>query len=232
MPGNGPVSSGVLVPGPNGKPVSKTLAFPKAGTFKVLCLVHPGMSATVAVKPAGAAVQPAAAVKAKAEAETAAAWAKASKLAATRVPAKTVYAGVGGKTTLLAFLPKKLAVKAGTTVNFLNKSPSEPHNMAFGPKKYIESLMKKVDLLPMGPGAPNQAPPFFVYGSDPPAAYMYDGTNHGNGFFVTPLIDNQPGSPPRGLPGSSRITFSKAGKFRFFCLIHGPDMGGEVVVTP
>ncbi len=232
VPGKGLVSSGVIVPGPNGKPVSKTFTFTKTGTFKMLCLIHPGMSANVVVKAAGAPVLPAAAVKAKAGAETAAAWAKASKLAATKVPAKTVYAGVGGKTTLLAFLPKKLTVKAGTTVSFVEKSPSEVHNMAFGPKKYIEALMKKVDLFPFRPGAPNQAPPFFSYGSDPPGVYAYDGTNHGNGFLATSLIDNQPGSPPKGLPGSSRITFTKAGTFHYFCLIHGPDMGGDIVVTP
>ncbi|MBA3298330.1 MAG: hypothetical protein H0U19_15500, partial [Acidobacteria bacterium] len=132
----------------------------------------------------------------------------------------------------LSFLPKTLTVKAGTTVNFVNKSPSEPHNMAFGKTAYIEALMKKVDLFPMGPGAPNQAPPFFIYGSDPPRAYAYDGTNHGNGFLATSLIDDEPGSPPKGLPGASRITFSKAGKFHYFCLIHGPDMGGDIVVTP
>ena len=231
VPGKGLVSSGVIVPGRNGKPVSKTFTFTKTGTFKVLCLIHPKMSGNVVVKATGAAVLPVAAVKAKAGAETAAAWAKATKLAATNVPAKTVYAGVGGKTSLLAFLPKKLTVKAGTTVSFVNKS-SEVHNMAFGKKAYIEALMKKVDLFPMGPNAPNQAPPFFIYGSDPPRAYAYDGTNHGNGFLATSLIDDEPGSPPKGLPGVSRITFSKAGKFHYFCLIHGPDMGGDIVVTP
>ena len=142
-----------------------------------------------------------------------------------------MYVGIGGKTALLSFLPLKLTVKAGTTVNFVNKSPSEPHNVAFGPKKYIEGLMKKVDLFPMGPGKPNQAAPFFSYGSEP-SAYSYDGTNHGNGFLVTPLIDNQPSSPPNGLAGASRITFTKAGKFHYFCLLHGPDMAGDVVVTP
>ena len=232
VPGQGLVTSGVIVPGPNGKPVSKTFTFTKTGTFKLVCLIHPGMSANLVVKAAGAAVLPAAAVKAKAKAETESAWAKAPKLAATKVPAKTVYAGVGGKTALLSFLPRKLSVKAGTTIGFVNKSPSEVHNMAFGPKRYIEALMKKVDLFPMGPGAPNQAPPFFIYGSDPPGVYAYEGTNHGNGFLATPLIDNQPGSPPNGLAGSSRITFPKAGTFRYFCLIHGPDMAGEIVVTP
>ena len=101
-------------------------------------------------------------------------------------------------------LPKQLTVKAGTTVNFVNKSPSEPHNVAFGPKKYIEGLMKKVDLIPAGPSSPNQAPPFFPYGSEPPGGYTYDGANHGNGFLTTPLTDNQPGVPPRGLPPAAR----------------------------
>ena len=176
-------------------------------------------------------MESAAAVKAKATAETAAAWAKARERAATKPPAKTVYAGVGGKTTLLCFLPKKLTVKTGTMVKFVNKAPYEPHNVAFGPKRYMEAFIKENDLFPMGPGAPNQAPPLFAYGSDP-AAYSYDGTNHGNGFLVTPLIDNQPGSPPNGLAGASRITFTKAGKFHYFCLLHGPDMAGDIVVTP
>ena len=126
-------------------------------------------------------------------------------------------------------VPKKLSVKVGTAVNFVNKSPSEPHNVVFGPQKYIEGLMKKVDLLPAGPGSPNQAPPFFAYGSDPPGSYSYDGTNHGNGFLTTPLTDAQPGVPPRGLFGAARVSFTKAGTFKYFCLLHGPDMGGEIV---
>ena len=113
VPGKGVVSSGVIAPGPNGKPVSATFTFAKTGTFKILCTIHPGMEGRVVVKAAGTAVQDAAAVKTKAIAETAAAWAQASKLAATKAPAKTVYAGIGGKTALLSFLPLKLTVKAG-----------------------------------------------------------------------------------------------------------------------
>lgn len=232
IPGKGLVSTGVLSPGPNGKPVSATITFAKAGSFKLLCLLHPGMVGNVVVRAKGAAVPPAAAVKAVATAELAAAWAKAARLAATKTPANTVYVGVGAKTTLFAMLPKQLTVKAGTTVNFVNKSPSEPHNVAFGPKKYIEALMKKVDLIPAGPNSPNQAPPFFPYGSEPRGGYRYDGANHGNGFLATPLTDNQPGVPPRGLPGAARVTFTKAGRFGYFCLLHGPDMAGTIVVTP
>ena len=87
---------------------------------------------------------------------------------------------------MLAFYPKVLRVKAGTTVNFVVKSPSEVHNVAFGPKKYLQKFTKKTDLFPMGPNEPNQVTPVFVYGTDP-RPLTYDGSNHGNGFFVTPL---------------------------------------------
>ncbi len=232
IPGQGPVSTGVLTPGPNGKPVSGTLAFAKAGSFKLVCTLHAGMAMNVVVKPKGAAVPGVAAVKQQATTELAVAWAKAPKLAATKTPKNTVFVGVGGKTTLLSMVPKKLSVKVGTAVGFVNKSPSEPHNVVFGPQKYVEGLMKKVDLFPMGPNAPNQAPPFFLYGSEPPGGYRYDGANHGNGFLATPLTDALPGAPPRGLAGAATVTFTKAGTFKFFCLLHGPDMAGEIVVAP
>lgn len=231
IPGKGLVSTGVLTPGPNGKPVSATLTFKKRGVYKLICAIHPGMTGLVTVRAAGAAVPATAAVKTATDAQTAAAWAKGTALAATKTPANTVFVGVGGKTTILGYVPNNLTVKVGTTVNFVNKAPSEPHNVAFGPKKYIEALMQKVDLFPFGPNAPNQAPPFFVYGSDPAGAFSYDGTNHGNGFFATPLTDMQPGTPPRGLAGSYKITFTKAGKFHYFCLLHGPDMAGDITVT-
>ena len=85
---------------------------------------------------------------AKALTEVAAAWAKAKPLAAAPVPANTVYAGVGSTTAILGFFPKVLKVKAGTTVTFLNRSPSEVHNVAFGPEKYLLAFSKKTDLLP------------------------------------------------------------------------------------
>ena len=59
------------------------------------------------------------------------------------------------------------------------------------------------------------------------APYSYDGTNHGNGFFVTPLRDGVPG----GLPNTSRITFPKPGKYHYICFLHGPDMAADIVVT-
>jgi plastocyanin len=197
----------------------------------MICLLHPGMTETVVVKAKKAKADTKVKVRTRVAKESSAAWAKTKPLADTPVPANTVYAGVGGTSTLLAFLPASLTVPAGTTVNFVNMSPSEIHNEAFGPQDWILNFMNQTDLLPLGPpGTPNQTSPVLVYGSEigQPA---YNGSNHGNGFLATGLTDDQPGDPPNGLPQARSITFTKAGTYKYFCLIHGPPMSGEIVVT-
>jgi plastocyanin len=230
VPGAGPVSTGVLSPhGPRAKPATATLTFPKAGSYRLICTIHPGMGMVVLVKPAGAAV-PLTPTQVKAEilTETAAGWAMAKKLVTVKPPPNTVYQGVGASVTVLAYVPSLLTVKVGTTVHFPNHSPTEVHNLAFGPVKWVNTFMKKTDLLPQGPTAPNQVSPVFPYGSDPKP--MYDGEGvHGNGFFATPLTI---GSRRVPLPHENVVTFTKPGTYKYFCLIHGPDMSGTVVVTP
>jgi plastocyanin len=224
---SGKTPTNALVFSPNGKkPGTVAYTFPKFGQYAVICQIHPGMKIVVDVKAKGAEVQTPEDVKGVQKVETDAAWAKAKVLANTKVPANTVYMGLGGKTTLLDFKPDVLRVKAGTTVNFVIKAPSEVHNIAFGPLKYLEKFQKANDLFPMGPGQTNQVSPAFVYGTDP-GPLSYDGTNHGNGFFATPLRDGAPG----GLPATSRVTFPKPGKYHYICLLHGPDMAADIVVT-
>jgi plastocyanin len=210
-----------------------TLSFPKAGTYKLICLLHPGMTQTVTVKPKKAKVDTKIAVRTRIAKESTAAWARSNAAAQTSVPPNTVFAGAdSGQTTLLAFLPATLTVKVGTTVNFVNMAPTEIHNEAFGPQDWILPFMNATDLLPLGPpGTPNQASPVLIYGSEPPNRYVYDGSNHGNGFLATGLTDDQPGDPPNGLPQTSSVTFTKPGAYHYFCLIHGPDMSGDIVVT-
>jgi plastocyanin len=231
VPGNGPVSSGALSPsGPKQKIASATFTFPKAGNFRLVCNVHPGMFVDVTVKPTGAPVpKTPAQVQAQTLSLQNAAYTEAKGLLTTKAPAKTVWVGVGSATTLLTYLPNTITVKAGTTVNFVNKSAREVHNLAFGQKKYIQQFETKYDLLPRGPKSPNQVSPALLYGSEAKGHYQYDGTAHGNGFFVTPLTTGTPGVP---LPHSVAVTFTKAGTYHYFCLIHGPDMNGTVVVTP
>ena len=224
--GKTPANTGAIFATSPKKPAKATYTFPKVGAYKILCQVHPGMEMSVLVKPAGATVPSAEDVAAKAKAETDIAWAKSKVLAAAKVPAGTVTMGAGGKTTILDFLPAVTRVKVGATVRFVNRASSEPHNVGLGPRKYIEKFMKQTDLFPMGPGSKNQVTPVFVYGSDPRGT-AYDGTNHGNGFYATSLTDDQRG----GLPNSASITFTAPGKYHFICLIHGPDMAADIVVT-
>ena len=134
---------------------------------------------------------------------------------------------MGRQVTLLAFLPKVLRVKAGTTVNFPNQSPSEVHNLVFGPPKYGEKIQKQTDLFRRDRRARTRWRPSSR--SRPTRSLHVPGkTMHGNGFFVTELT----AGAPIGLPRASRVTFSTPGTYKFFCWIHGPDMGGTVVVTP
>ena len=165
-----PASSGGLEPrSEKAPPATATYAFPKPGVYTLFCTLHPGMNGTVVVKPAGSAVPKTPdQVKAQALQSQTAAYPKAIALNNTKVAApNTVLMGVGGGVTMLAYYPKVLKVKAGTTVNFVNKSPSEVHNIVFGPKKYIQQFDKQTDLFPTGPNSPNQATPVLPFGTDP-----------------------------------------------------------------
>lgn len=224
--GKTPANSGAIAAAGPKKPAKVEYTFPKPGAFKILCQIHPGMQMTVQVKPKGASVPSTDEVAAKIKAETDAAWAKAKPLASVKVPAGTVTMGIGGKTTILDFLPAVSKVKAGSTVTFVNRAPSEVHNVGFGPLKYLDAFMKQTDLFPFGPNAKNQVTPVFVYGSDPKGTPLTKGI-HGNGFYATPLADGARG----GLPNSVKVTFSDPGRYHFICLLHGPDMAADIVVT-
>jgi plastocyanin len=206
-----------------------TFTFTKAGTYKVVCLVHPGMQGTIVVKAKRAKTPSRTKVAAALLKQLKQSWATA-RLLRSQVPSdgRTVYAGVGSKTVLLAFQPRRLTVPAGTTVTWVESSPSEVHNIAFGDESYILRLIEPLDLFPVVPGAPNQVNPFTVFGSEPPRPYEHTGSNHGNGFLATPNLDKNPNSPP---PESFSVKFTKPGTYHYICMIHGKDMSGDIVVT-
>lgn len=231
-----PIASGVLSPaGPKAPPASVTWSFDKPGSFTFVCTVHgPAMKVKVDVVPSSAKIPSTTQVDSAALAGIQKAAAGAAKATAVTPPKNTVLMGPGlTSPTRLAFEPATLSVAAGTTVTFKEVSKTEVHNVVFGPKAWILAFQKKYDLLPTGPGAPNQFSPLLVYGSEPPGSPpVYDGKNHGNGLLSTPLNDNAPGNPPQGLAGEAKVTFSTPGTYGYFCLLHGPDMSGKIVVTP
>jgi plastocyanin len=215
-------------------PGTYTMTFQRTGTYTVVCLIHAGMERKIVVKPRRAKIPSRAAVNARINRQIDAAYEGAIEHSQATPPANTVYAGIGEDATLLAFLPQSITVPAGTTVDFVSMSPGEPHNVVFGPMDWLEPFFLADDLFPAGPGDPNQAHPFFIYGSDAPGAdgvYTYSGaTQHGNGVFSTPLTDGDPGVPTLG--STARVKFTVPGTYDYFCLLHGPFMSGQVTVTP
>ena len=119
--------------------------FPKAGTYNLICTIHPGMKATVVVKPAGTPVpKTPAQVQAQALDRPDGGVGGGERRGQGGEAAREH--GLHGRRRRRrrssATSRRRLKVKAGTTVTFVNRSPSEVHNVVFGPKKYIEQLAK------------------------------------------------------------------------------------------
>ena len=70
--------------------------------------------------------------------------------------------------------------------------------------------------------------PFVTFRSEAPGTPIsLDGTNHGNGYVNTGVLDANPTTP---FPKSERVTFTKPGTYAYYCAVHGNDMKGEIVV--
>jgi plastocyanin len=230
------VNTGVLLP-PSRPGVP--LAFPRKGTYRLVCLLHPGMSATITVRPKAARIPgPAAVARAAAKAE-ADGWKLAPALAAAVPEAGVVLdapatAVPGGDVTLLAMRPAAITVQQGTTVTFRNASSTERHNVAIGPEAYLRAFIAEHDSLPVTPLDGNRISGDRIYGTESPAfgptgPFPFDGTNHGNGFLSLAASDASPRTPAGT---EQRITFTTPGTWVAYCLLHFPRMTTTVTVVP
>jgi plastocyanin len=201
------------------------LKFPKKGTYALLCSIHPGMKLKVTVKKHGARVPSRHAVKLRIAKQAKAAAKEAKKLLAFTGPSgNVVRAGNDSRSiAAFAFFPKQKTVKVGTTVTFsMSRSSTEIHNVAFGPKDYLDGLVKRFE----GP----VLDPFTLYRSDAPGTTLaLNGANHGNGFVNTGVLDTDRATP---FAKSENVRFDKAGTYTYYCVIHGPEMQGTITVTP
>jgi hypothetical protein len=119
----------------------------------------------------------------------------------------------------------------------MSPGSTDLHTISFGPTNgedaYLDQLAE--GFIAPAPGG-GDGPPTLVfdpragYPSEDPAAGVpaYTGSNHGNGFHNTGILDRDAASP---LPASTRVTFTTPGKFTYICLIH-PFMKDTVTVTP
>jgi len=146
-----------------------------------------------------------------------------------QAPTRTVYVGPERDgVSLFSFQPSVLTVKSGATVRFQARSATEAHSVGLGPQAWIKAFLKRTEFFPEGPKSKNQVSPVHIYGSDR-GRFVYDKTNHGNGFIGTPAIDRSPFTPFRA---ETRITFTKPGNYTYYCLLHFPDMKARLVVKP
>jgi plastocyanin len=210
---------------------SYLLRFAHAGTFRLYCLVHRGMSVLVRVVPKGRSIPSPAQVRATARAQLRAAIDRARHLERFKPARLTVLAGHdAGPVAWMRFFPQHLRIRVGQTVTFAVDSNHEPHTISFGPEAYTGAIERTL----VAPQPTTDGPPALIfnplgiYRSDPPGApLLYTGANHGNGFLNSGMLDTDPHTPD---PDRVRITFTKPGTYRFECVIH-PDMDGTITVA-
>ena len=218
------------------------LEFPTPGTYDYQCAAHADvMTGRVIVQEAGAGLpNDIAGYEAVAQQEMADVLAEGTKALADATAATPmaadgtawdVSAGAGGlsQARVMRYIPAEVRIKVGDTVRWTNGTTGEPHTVTFlggteqpantlletqtsGPPKYIQNYQT---FLPMGEKA-------------------FDGTGYRNSGFL--------GVPPEigqafGLLGDSyELTFTKAGWYPYYCVLHagGQDdaqgMTGTVVV--
>jgi plastocyanin len=206
--------------------------FPSPGNFKLVCLVHPDMTAVVHVLDPSAPLPHDQSFYDKESAD------QAHDLLAELDPVqshhhsgspngvivgagKTMANGGGHNTiSLMRFVQPELFIHAGTTVEWTNDDPSMPHTITFGKE----------------PGKPD----------DPPSSNVSpdaDGALHAtinstsdsvhSGFIVSAPQDQT--LLPQTLLGFTRfrVTFMKAGVYPYICALHDIlGMKGTIIVLP
>ena len=212
------VSSGFALDGPQ-KPWK--VRFPKAGVYRLTSVFHPAKKLTVVVKRGRKGVPTAKQDRRRLAAQVKTSTKLMKRLAAFDGPeGDVVRAGNdSGGIAQLAFFPARKTVAVGDTVTFeMSRRSIELHNVAFGPKPYLDSMPFFGPVLN----------PFVLYRSDAPGpAVSFDGANHGNGYFNTGVLDADEHSP---FPSRDSVTFTRAGTYAYYCAVHGNDMRGEIVV--
>ncbi len=207
------------------------VAFPSTGTFKFICLFHPGMTLSVSVVSSGT-TDTQATLDTRAQSELQATLAAGESAAATIVPAPaqphadgtaTYHAVAGTESTTAAydadvmrFFPPSINIKAGDTIEWSNTT-DVPHTVAFGVGSNIPPLVNPL-AQPSGPPLLALNPAVFA----PAGGTTYNGTGVvntgalGQGFVAT----------------SASITFTTPGTYTYVCLVHADQaMTGTVVVT-
>jgi plastocyanin len=210
-----------------------TVAFPVAGNYKLVCLVHENMTGVVHVLAADAKLPfsqedyddlaAAQSTRLLADADNDQKETSAHHHFANAVKAGTgeVVATAGGKDSLSVnrFLNDTVVIHAGETVEWTNEDPITPHTITFGTE-------------PANPMPPSANVTVDADGArHATITSVFDSVHSG---FISAAPQDQIGLPqtPIGVT-RFRITFTKAGAYPYICALHD-DLGmvGKVIVLP
>jgi plastocyanin len=212
--GKGFWNSGVIMPTalpPEAGPKTTTVKFAAdipRGSYIVTCLLHPNMSHNVTVVGSDAERISPDAVTAQAESELDATKAQLTSIpippAGSSADGANVVSGWSNKIVAVnRFYPETVAVKSGQTVTWRTRSDWMPHTVSFQPP--FQSPAEPNALLPSGVKSEGE----------------YAGGESHSGIF---------GPPPDGKTDTFSLTFTKAGKYPYLCMLH-PGMAGTVEVS-
>jgi plastocyanin len=219
--GTGMVGSGLL-----NKGQQWSLTFTKAGSFTYLCAIHPGMGGSVQVVDNGQGVDTQAAADARKTAQVNGDLAtKALPVIMANIgelPSETATVGVAagverGSADVQRFLPRRVTIRKGESVNWSWKTEGTPHTVTFlGGAPSPDVVLP----LPQAAGPPRLQlnPAVLMPAGD---AGDWNGGSYLNSGFLQPMS----GQP---VPEFA-VHFSVAGTYDYVCLLH-EGMVGTVVV--
>src|SRR5579872_7442679 len=222
-------SSGLLrvfTASPSKPPKAYTLTFTKPGLYRYFCIVHAGMQGAIRVLPATATGPTPAQHQARITAQIGTMIGELKGIQSQNpTEPLTVWVGTGklDGAEVTSFFPKRLTVNRGDTVKFVQHDPTDIHTVTFGPSAYTTQIEKTF-------ASPKGLNPFGALPSEPPGPpgvpVPYDGTNHGNGYLNSGILDPY---TSKQAPHLFRVTFTRAGTYHFECVIH-TNMDGTIVV--
>jgi plastocyanin len=228
----GAAAVGSGLPEGNGPPKPWKVKFTKAGTYSYYCPIHVGMKGKVTVVAKGKPVPTAKADAKVVKKQLTKALDNLKVLDKAAPPAGDVVTtgpDLATGETLYRFTPAQKTVAVGAPVTFeISTGSKEIHTITFAKDvKTLDPIAQGfITPIPGAGGPPTLAiSPQALYPSDAPPLPPYDGSQHGDGFFNTGVIDDDAATPN---PQKATVTFATPGTYSYICLVH-PDMHGTVV---
>jgi len=220
--GTGYHNSGV--PGPDFR-LSYTLTFTKPGRYSYVCTIHSGMRGMVIVTDKATGTPAAALKRGRAEqaATLAAGRARFASLKVERNGTGFVVPLVGNSQqgySVLRFTREPLVVPLGSTVTWAMRDTFELHTVTFtsGEKPPQFAVPE-----PQSSGAPKVL--LNPKALTPTNTARYDGTGYVNSGLLFP-----PGNAGK-FPSSFSLTFTKPGRFEYWCLVHAEAGQHGIIVV-